>query len=364
MRLMKKNVLFVGAFNNNNKDGSTGGQLYACLSLINSDLKNEFNFIKIDSTSTTVPVPNLIVRAFKALLRLIKFLAAILFKEINSVLIFSADSFSFIEKGLMVFIARCFSKKVIFAPRSGMSINDYKGSKFMRFYMKTVIKFSSVVICQGSYWLNFYAKMDSKNSSKFIIIHNWIKISQFKKIKHKISDSKFKILYIGWLEEYKGILDLIEALSILKKKDKNFKCEIYGGGSIEDKIKFKISKYKINDSVFLKGWADKKDKIEAFKQSNIFILPSHFEGFPNSLLEAMSAEMPVIASRVGAVADIINHNINGLIYTPKDISQLAKNIEILMENKSLRSKLALNARNTVMENFTINQAVKKIKKVL
>ena len=359
-----KNILFVGAFNINNNAGITGGQLFACNSIVSSKLNKDFNFVKIDSTTASVPIPSVFKRGFKAGIRIIKFVYFILFKKIDSVLIFSADSLSFIEKGLMVLLARMFLLKVIFAPRSGMSINDYNDSLFMRFYMKIIIKSATYVLCQGKFWINFYNKMDLNNSSKFILMHNWIDINSYKNNSYQIRERKFKIIYIGWLEEFKGVLDLLDALVLLKKNNRHFICEIYGGGSLEDKIQKFIVRNNLKEYVILKGWANPKTKIKAYETSDIFILPSHFEGFPNSLLEAMSAEMPVISSNVGAVLDIVNDGKDGLIFESKNVIQLLNKIELLINNPIKRFEIAKNARKKIVENFSIDQAISKFKKIL
>ena len=362
--LKKTNVLFVGAFNINNKDGSTGGQLFACHTLINSELKESINFIKIDSTVTSVPVPPVRVRAINALFRVFKFLYILITKRVDTVLIFSADSFSFLEKGLMAIIANVFHKKVIFAPRSGISIDDYKNSKFMRWYMPIVIKASTYILCQGSFWKNFYFKMDPENEEKFVIVHNWINALEYKAVEFNLQTGVFKILYIGWLEEFKGILDLVKSLKKLSDKGLEFICNVYGNGALYEDLEKFILENKLSDKIFLKGWANKEIKREAYKNSDLFILPSHFEGFPNSLLEAMSAEMPIISSRVGAVDDIVRDTQNGLLFDHKNINQLISKIEFMINNPIARKEMAIEARKTINENFTISQAVKKFKEIL
>lgn len=362
--LKKKNVIFVGAFNIDNKDGSTGGQLFACHTLINSDLKKNINFIEIDSTVTSVPVPPLRIRAFNALFRVFKLIFILISKKVDSVLIFSADSFSFLEKGLMAIITNIFGKKVIFAPRSGMSLDDYKNSKFMRWYMSIVIKSSTYIMCQGQFWKDFYLKMDSNNEEKFVIVHNWINEEEYKDVEFNLSHATFKILYIGWLEKFKGILDLLESLKKISDKKIEFICNVYGNGSLKNDLEKFIIDNKLENKVFLKGWASKDIKRDAYKKSDLFILPSHFEGFPNSLLESMSAEMPVISSRVGAVEDIVKDNYNGLLFDHKNIDQLIEKIELMINNPTSRKEMAINAKKTISEKFTISQAVEKFKEIL
>lgn len=365
---MKKNkkILFVGAFNKNTKDGSTGGQLFACTSLMESDLVKAFDFIQLDTTSETVPAPPVYKRFSKVFLRLFKIISYLFYKRIDTILIFSSAKLSFIEKGLMAIIYRIARKNVVFAPRSGLSVNDYENSKFMKWYMPKVIKKSNYVICQGETWKSFYQNISKEKDEKFVIINNWIDFDYYhSRTKEKnLSNSLIKIIYIGQLYDYKGVKDLLEALLIVKKQNQNFLCEIYGKGTLFDFSEQFIKENGLQQQVKLMGWASHEMKIQAFCESNIYVLPSHSEGFPNSLLEAMAAEMAVVATKVGAVEDIVSNNENGILINSKQPIELANGILELLNNEELRNKLARNACKTVQERFTIDVAKEKFKKIL
>lgn len=360
----KKNILFVGSFNSNTKDGSSGGQLFACTSLIESDLKDRYNFITIDTTAETVPAPPIYKRIPKVLSRLIKFLYAVMFKNIDSVLIFSSAKFSFLEKGTMVIIARTMSKRVVFAPRSGLIMGDYEKSRFMGRFIPFVIRSSTYLLCQGTRWKLFYQKISNEPDEKFIIVNNWIDVVPYLQTRSPKSNNPLKIIYLGWLEEYKGIKDFLAALKILSEKGFIFECDIYGNGSLYDYANSFISINGLNDIVSLKGWADKQIKMKSFKSADVYILPSHYEGFPNALLEAMASELAVVATKIVSIDDILTHRKNGLIAECNNPESLAYQIEVLLTDTDLRSKVALNARKTVLEKFTIQTAVEKFEKIL
>src|SRR5690242_634268 len=178
---MKKRILFVGSFKESTKDQSTGGQMFACKSLINSSLNQSVDFVTIDSTADSVPLPNLFIRLIKAIKRLVIFVVSLLRQRIDCILIFSADGFSFIEKGSMALIGKVFRKKVIFAPRSGLSKDDYKKSGFMRMYMKFVLERVDYIICQGRSWEEFYKGVTKDYSSrgKFVVQQNWLNFEPY-----------------------------------------------------------------------------------------------------------------------------------------------------------------------------------------
>ena len=97
---------------------------------------------------------------------------------------------------------------------------------------------------------------------------------------------------------------------------------------------------------------------------DVFVLPSLKEGFPWALIEAMSAKLPVIATDVGAVPEIIDDRKNGLLIKPKDSVGLADKIKEVLENDHLRNELGIQPHQTVLFKFELDKMVKKIEELL
>jgi len=112
--------------------------------------------------------------------------------------------------------------------------------------------------------------------------------------------------------------------------------------------------------VTLSGIPDAHKYLKAF---DVFVLPSVKEGFPWVILEAMSAEIPVIATNVGAVPEIIQDGENGLLIDPGKTEQIVEAIEKLSKDKELRDKLVIRARKTVEEKFNLNQMTNEFVKL-
>lgn len=362
---MKKKVLFVGGFKSQTKDGGVGGQIFACNSLIQSELKNIFDFILLDTTAISIPAPPVYKRIIPVLNRFIVFIKHLLFSKIETVLIFSSSGFSFYEKGLMAIIGKLVGKRIVFAPRSGLLFDEYQNSMTMRFFMKIVIRNSDFWICQSESWKEFYSKIDpTQPISKFIKIYNWINPNPYFNNKHKIitQENKLKIMYLGWLEDYKGIKDFLEA--ILKMKKVDFECKIYGNGKLYGWTQNFINKNNLSDKVFLMGWADFQTKINAFHNNDIFILPSHVEGFPNVILEAMASGICVISSNVSSVPELIEDGVNGLIFNKGDVNQLLEKIMCLNNNRVLLKRLSKSGIHKVSQNHTILNAENSFRNIL
>ena len=118
------------------KDGSVGGQMYACKSLIGSRLAEEIEWVLLDTTGKSVPPPPMYDRVFSAVLRIFKFIYLLLSRNPSSVLVFSANGPSIYEKGCIIIIAKLLRKNTIFAPRGGGLINEISDSRTKRFFSK------------------------------------------------------------------------------------------------------------------------------------------------------------------------------------------------------------------------------------
>lgn len=356
----KKHVLFVGSFKTIAKDGSVGGQMYACQTLIGSELSNQVEWFLLDSTADSNIPESMIKRTYKAARRILLFLYYLASKKINIVLIFTADGWSFIEKGTMSILAKLFCKKVIIAPRSGLVVNDIKESFFMRKFIPYVLDNVDYVICQGDIWKSFYSNLSISNSNKFIVINNWIDLSIYNP--SKSNKGCIQILFLAWVDKNKGIYDLINALSYLKND--NFCLNIAGDGHALSECIILAKTLGVTNKINFLGWVVGKDKFDLLAQSDIFVLPSYFEGYPNSLIEAMASNCAVIATNVGSIPDLIINNHNGLIFRPGDIVTLAGHLDLLISNKQYRVKIANNGRDSVVINNSIQAAVVKFKSLI
>ncbi len=180
------------------------------------------------------------------------------------------------------------------------------------------------------------------NKNKIQIIPNTI--SKINQIKKKIKFNKnLKILSVGRLENQKGYDILIQALNRLKKDKVKFICHIYGAGSEKNKLSKEIIHNKLNNNIYLKGV--KKNITKIYKNYDIFILTSKFEGYPNSLIEALSVGLPCISSNCSyGPSEIISNKKNGLLFENDNYLDLYKKIKYLLNNKKFFFIFNKNAR--------------------
>ena len=177
------------------------------------------------------------------------------------------------------------------------------------------------------------------------------KFSSFSKIESrndlKISDNELIILYVGSLRPIKGVEILIKAIYLLDKDIDGFKLLIIGNGPQEEYLKNLVIKYELIEKIKFIGRISNDIIHKYFLASDIFVLPSSSEGFPNVILEAMAAGLPIVASNVCGLSEILKQNENGLLVEPGVPEDLAKSILILLTNNELRSKMIINNRQLI-----------------
>ncbi len=157
----------------------------------------------------------------------------------------------------------------------------------------------------------------------------------------------------------KGINHLIKAMNLLGTKYEalDVKCIVIGDGNQRPELEKLIKEHGLENKVFLVGRIP--NAYRYLKAFDVFVLPSLKEGFPWIILETMSAEVPIIATKVGALPEIIKNYENGILIEPKNNMELAEKINELIINHKLIHKLKINAKQN-LNNFSSNKMVEKV----
>ena len=172
-------------------------------------------------------------------------------------------------------------------------------------------------------------------NKNIVVIPNAVKT-----IDVEITDKKNQIVSVGRLSHAKGHIELIKAFALLSNK--HWELHLVGDGPERKFLEKEAEILEVSEKVIFHGHL--KDFSEILAESSIYVLPSKFEGFPNSLVEAMSVPLACISSDcVAGPRDIINNNVNGVLYKTGDVEELTVALSRLIENPDLRNRLALEA---------------------
>lgn len=165
---------------------------------------------------------------------------------------------------------------------------------------------------------------------------------------------------VSRLQDEKGIDVLIDAYSLILKENSNTHLLIVGSGPDEDKLKLKASKLNINDKCTFYGLANWDKAMSLLAIMDIVVVPSRFEGFGLTAVEAMSMSKPVIASDVFGLSEVINHKTTGLLYPVGDANYLSKHLLNLITNIDFQKEISMNAKIDVENKFDISIFATKI----
>lgn len=173
-------------------------------------------------------------------------------------------------------------------------------------------------------------------------------------------ENDFLIGYIGRLSKEKGIRYLIEACAKLDKVGLPLKVLVIGDGPQRDDLEKLAQKNGLQNKVFFLGFlSDVENWMPAI---DVFVLPSLTEGTPMALLEAMAMGVPVVATNVGGVPDIINNGVNGILVESQDSDNLARTLNDLFQHPREMKIMSDNARETIKNQFNVYNWCRSIEK--
>lgn len=194
---------------------------------------------------------------------------------------------------------------------------------------------------------------------KVKIIKNGVDSKTFFPISVKKPKEKY-ILYTGRLGRRKGLFDLIECASILVKKYPDISFKIPGKGELLHELKKEVANKGLEKNFNFLGFVSKEKLIDLYQNATVYVFPSHYEGLPTVLLEAMACGVAVVTTAVSGSIDVVNHGYNGLLIPPKSPEEMAKAIKLILEDKEFAAELGKNARKTILEQFTWEKIVDDI----
>lgn len=256
-----------------------------------------------------------------------------------------------------------------------LPVTNYKNGSFK---LKDLTFYGKLSYIYNRYLCGLLYKFGLKNVDKMVALSNYtfeflkkegydpIYIPNGAKLLKPtpINSKNPSLLYAGRLEKFKGVDDLIKALSIIKKQIPSITLTIAGTGSYEKNLIQLTHALKLQNSINFLGHLNQKQLAEEYKKCTILVMPSTWpETFGKVGIEAMSVGRPVIATNVGGVKDWLIDGINGMLVEPHRPDQIAmKVIKILTNERLLKSMVKSGQMNA--KKFSIENHVNHLKKFL
>lgn len=172
------------------------------------------------------------------------------------------------------------------------------------------------------------------------------------------------VLTVGRLNPVKGHGVLLHAIREVVRRGCQLECRVAGDGSTRPYLQALIHKLDLMHHVSLVGNLAQPAILREYDAADIFVLPSFAEGLPVVLMEAMAKALPVVATRIAGIPELVDDGINGILVLPADVAQLADAIERLCEDSALRARLGARARQKVAAQFHVQSSVAQLNVLL
>ena len=228
--------------------------------------------------------------------------------------------------GLLAPLVRYILKKPVIFTVHGTRMFEEHPTKTLGYILEKIIltwiKYD-LQISVTKRFLNF------KNINKVIYIPNAVNYLDFDRIQVKKAIYP-KILWVGRFDKVKRVEDLIAASKIVTEKINNVKFFLVGYGCEEKRLKMLKNKMKAKNVIFT-GKKTGIDLIREYKSSHLFVLTSSSEGQPITVLEAQAASLPIVATNVGGVGEIVKDGVNGFLVSSNNTKEIANAIVLCIQ---------------------------------
>ncbi|WP_035107686.1 1,4-alpha-glucan branching protein domain-containing protein [Desulfovirgula thermocuniculi] len=219
-----------------------------------------------------------------------------------------------------------------------------------------LVKSARKVICCSRYMAAEVSRLFGPPAGAIEVIPNAVQPIE---ISHHAGEDSCTVLYVGRLVPEKGVQVLLRAFARLVKAYPASTLVVAGTGPYEDELKELAGRLGVADRVTFTGFVSEEARNRLLARSAVAVFPSLYEPFGIVALEAMSAGVPVVVSRAGGLAEIVEHGVTGLTFAPGDDEDLYRCLEQLFSQPHLRSELKRRAREKVAREYTWEAVARK-----
>ncbi len=354
VEVLKPRVLMVGM----HLTKTRGGITTLIAEILNSPLNNNFEFDYISAQAEDFGRIRKFLLAWQAVSG---FLIKCVFRSPKLVYVHFGGNASLYREGFFVLLAKILRKKTIGHFHAGDVENYYPfqrkiGRRFIGAALKS---------CDGMIVV-------SKESARQLL--NIVPHAAIKLIPNAIDTAAFDfrreiknteivhLLFVGAVGKLKGEQDLLDALAVLRERKLPLKVSILGYGA--ENLRDRCHELKITPMIEFLGAVSLAARLDFYRKADIFVLPTYAEALPMSVIEAMAAGLPVISTRVGGIPELIDDQVEGLLFKAGDVETLAAHIANLAADENLRKKLGASGRRKAQSELDFQRYAEKLRDYL
>ena len=232
----------------------------------------------------------------------------------------------------------------------GWSFSMYQGTKAKCFQwlerLLMPLTDQMVLVCQRDF--NIARNLLGAKSSQLALVHNGI--AEYVNLTKTADSSCCRLISVARFEDPKDQVTLLKAMTGVPTR--NWQLKLVGSGPTQESCRLLAQELGLEQVEFL---GERSDVAELLAQSDVFVLSSRSESLPVSVIEAMRAGLPVVATNVGGMAELVADGVNGYLVQTKDVNHLSQCLDKLIAEPGLRQRMGAEARSRFDQRFTLQQ---------
>lgn len=304
-------------------------------------------------------------RALASLIMLVRFSKMTVGRRPRFVHINTSYHWAFPRDGLMVWIAWLFGARTALHLHGGDFEAFYSSCRGpLRAFARRTLQRVDVVISITRDTQDFLRRQLAREDALYL--PNFVRLEHFSPripeadVQQTARTARpVEVLFVGWIIEEKGVAELLEAARAIP----DVRVSLAGPSDPDFLARIDHLLGELQDRVSLLGSLPHAAVVDLYARSDVFALPTHREGFPNVIIEAMASGLPVITTPVGAIPEIIDDEVEGFLVAVGDVETLRDRLERLSGDERLRAWMGERGRRRVCEHFSLERVVRQLSDV-
>lgn len=287
----------------------------------------------------------------------IRLLGRLLARRLAIVHAHSASRGSFWRKSVLCALADLFGIPYVFHVHSG-EFGVFYGSECgpaAKWWVRRTLRRAACVIALTEAWSKVLLAIEPRASVR--VIGNPVPVPDA--LPEERDSGRPEVLFLGRLREKKGVFDLVRAIPLVLKRVPDAVFTLAGDGEMEAVRRLAVA-LGVSDAVRLPGWIKEAEKDAELSAARVLALPSYFEGLPVCVLEAMAAGVPVVATPVGGIPELLADGECGLLVPRGDVDALAEALVVALEDAGRRRRLRESAFRRVVNYYAIQGVLRQL----
>jgi len=248
-------------------------------------------------------------------------------------------------------------RKSVIVHLHGSNTKDYyaDGCACRRWLMRKMFEHADVSMLLSRQWEDWLRSICKREPRIEIVLNTAPKRKPVSREGREICT----ITLMGRVGQRKGTWDLLQAFQGLVKRHPHLRLCLPGDGELE-KARGMVKEMKLEGVVEIPGWVSGATQDAVWEKTDIYCLPSYNEGLPGSVLESMSAGLPVVSTPVGGIAEAVLEGKTGFLVEPGDVSKLASVLDELASSAELRTQMGNAGKAHLEDHFDLDQIVQQV----